>query len=484
MAVYDLGTITTGRVSLFKVSASTTVSNVILTYSYNSGRLPPGLSINPDGEIIGTCGNKVFQLDNGNTTFDSNTFSIDKTFVFTVSATGQFGNVSGTQQYSIDVVKGSQSEITNIYGKMRPDSASLDEWQSLVLNTKIFTNDSLYRTNDENFSTTIPKFLFLSGVELKLSSVILALMKYNNYNFKLRVGNFALGKAKDEVGNVIYEVVYCELVDPHNGANDSFTLTGANLPALTVQIKTDSLELQSDESFPIPNTTQDKLFSNDVINMQKELRDGLNINNFDYLPLWMKTPASPVRGWRLALPIRYLKPGAGDQALYRLRNEITYDPKKLEVDMDRWVMDNNLGTTFDTRDPVTHTGDGSTTTFANVYNVTAKNHIIVTIDGLGTTAYTLVSDITNPQITFDTAPAEGTSIVIKMQKTSFGNLVATTFDTSATATTFDGDGTRFIGEEVTFDRKENTQQHLYFTKSAVTDNITHVSKHRELVRTV
>ena len=118
--------------------------------------------------------------------------------------------------------------------------------------------------------------------------------------------------------------------------------------------------------------------------------------------------------------------------------------------------------------------------FTNVYNVTAKNHLIVTIDGLGTTAYTLNASATTPQITFDSAPADGTSVVIKMQNTTFGNLVDTTF----TSTTFDSDGTRFIGEAVFFDKKDNNQQQLYFTKSSVTDNITHISKHRELVRTV
>jgi len=160
MAIYDLGTITTGRVSLFKVSASTTIKNVVLSYSYHSGRLPPGLNINPDGEIQGTCGDKIFQLDNGETTFDSGIFSIDKTFVFTVTATGQFGNVTGNQQYSIDVVKGVQKSVANMYGKIRPDGTALDEWQALVLNAKIFTNDTVYRASDANFSTIIPQFLF------------------------------------------------------------------------------------------------------------------------------------------------------------------------------------------------------------------------------------------------------------------------------------------------------------------------------------
>ena len=505
MAVYDLGTITTGRVSLFKVSATTTIENIVLSYSYHSGKLPPGLNINPDGEILGTCGDKIFQLDNGETTFDSATFSIDKTFVFTVTATGQFGNVTGNQQYSIDVVKGLQKPVANMFGKIRPDNASLDEWQALVLNSKIFTNDTVYRARDANFDTNIPQFLFLAGIELKLSSVISSLLKYNNYNFNLRVGDFQLSQAKDTAGNVIYDIVYAELIDAKQGASDSITLSQANLPALTVQINADSLKIASDETFPIPDTKQDKLFSNDIVNMQNELKDGLVINNFDYLPAWMKTPQSPVRGWRLALPIRYLKPGEGEQALYRLKNEITYDTKKLDVSVDRWVLDNNIGTTFDTIDDLTYEGDGSTIAFTSPYNVTRPNHLMITVDGLGETGFNLVGNIrasttfvstdstlhtadsnapSTTSVVFDTAPANGTAIIIKVKKTTFGNLVVTTFDSSATETTFDDNGTRFIGEEVTLDVTTDTQQQLMFTKSAVTDNITHVSKHRELVRTV
>ena len=123
MAVFDLGTITTGRVSLFKVEATSSVENNVLSYTYKSGKLPPGLSVNPDGEIIGVVGDTTFQLDNNETTFDSNTFTVDKKYIFTIQATGQFGNVSGTQQFSIDVVKGSIENATNIYGTIRPDSS-------------------------------------------------------------------------------------------------------------------------------------------------------------------------------------------------------------------------------------------------------------------------------------------------------------------------------------------------------------------------
>jgi len=501
----DLGTISPKKVSLFKVTATTTVANVSLSYAYKNGKLPPGLSLYPDGGIAGICGDTIFELDQGNTTFDSNSTSFEKTFVFTVTATGQFGNVTDEQVFTIDVVKNTQDKISNMYAKPRPDSASLASFQSLINNTKIFTNDTQYRPYDENFNTIIPSFLMLSGVSLKLLSNIQSLLKNNSYNFKLRVGDFRLASAKDRAGNTIYEIIYSELIDPNTGANDSFTLKSHNLPDITIQLRADSLEFTTDVAFHIPGVVEDQLYSNDVVNIQNELKDGLTVNNFDYLPLWMQTPQSPVRGFRLALPIKYLQPGAGAQALYRLQNEITYDPKQLDIDIDRLILDDNLGTTFNDAEQLTYTGDGSTTVFTSPYAVTKPNHLIVTVDGSGVTDFNLITDVTadselvsgdnslycvdaenpaTPKVAFDTAPINTASIVIKLKPTTFGKLIVTTFDAGNTETTFDADGTRFIGEEVTFDRKQNPNFQLMFSKSAVTDGITHISKEPKLVRTV
>ena len=41
-----------------------------------------------------------------------------------------------------------------------------------------------------------------------------------------------------------------------------------------------------------------------------------------------------------------------------------------------------------------------------------------------------------------------------------------------------------FNKKITFDRKMNPEWQLMFSKSSITDGITHVSKQRELVRTV
>ena len=532
MAVIDLGTISPKKTSLFKVSATTTVSNVALNYTYASGRLPQGLSLQPDGEIIGECGPHVFEIDQGETTFDFAQTTADRSHTFTVNATDRHGQSASSQDFSIDVVKKTNDVIANMYGNIRPDRDSLKSFQNLVFNTKVFANATLYRPTDPNFATALPKFLFLAGVHLKLLKNIQALLANNNYNFNLRIGDYKLAKAKDQVGTTLYEVIYAELIDPNSGANNSIVLKSHNLPNITIQLRTSSLEITSDHDLTVPGLTEDELYSNDIVNMQNELKAGLTVENFEYLPLWMKTGVTG--GFKLALPIRYLQPGAGEQALYRLQNEITYDLKNLHIDVDRWLIDNNLGTTFDNLDPLIHSGDGSTTIFSIPTQVARKNNLLITVDNIGikeaditlsTTADTnaetsdisglLTNDeLSGTQIEFDVAPQNGAVISIRLKPTTFEKHTVTRFDadvdvltadsdgktadtldtldntivpasaTKPKITTFDGRGTRFIGPEVTFDRKINPEWQLMFSKSSVTDGITHLSKQRELVRTV
>ena len=532
MSVIDLGTISPKKTSLFKISATSTVINRSLNYTYKSGRLPQGLSLHPDGEIVGECGPHVFEIDQGDTTFDFAQTTADRSHIFTVNAIDQHNYVTSSQDFSIDVVKKTNDLIANMYGNIRPDADSLKSFQDLVFNTQVFANSTLYRPTDPNFTTALPKFLFLAGVHLKLLKNIQSLLANNNYNFNLRIGDYKLAKAKDQVGTTLYEVIYAELIDPNSGANNSIVLKSHNLPNITIELRTSSLEITSDTDLAVPGLTEDELYSNDIVNMQNELKAGLTVENFEYLPLWMKTGVTG--GFKLALPIRYLQPGAGEQALYRLQNEITYDLKKLHIDVDRWLLDNNVGTTFDDLDTLTHTGDGSTAVFSIPSRVARKNNLLITVDNVGineaditlsTTADTIAEtsdisgllandELSSTQIEFDVAPINGAIISIRLKPTTFEKQVVTTFDedvdvltadsdgkTSDTTdriddttipasaikpkiTTFDARGTRFIGPEITFDRKMNPEWQLMFSKSSITDGITHVSKQRELVRTV
>ena len=422
MATIRLGTITPFRTSLYKVSATVSQPGINLSYKYSSGQLPPGLSIQQDGEIIGICGE----------------VAAETVYTFTVRASGQFGNIVSTQDYSIKVIPVTDDEIANMYAKLHIGSTDLQTWKNFVNDTNIFPSASLYRPSSDEFNTVQPKFLFLAGIHAVRLSVIQALLLNNNYNTTLYMGQFRLAKAKSQGGSVLYEIIYCELIDPNAGAPNTIQLSAVGLPAISINFSQDAQQWFTDNSLTVPTGAQDELYINSITRMQNEVIAGITIDRFDYLPRWMKSSQNDgiIPGYKLVLPIRYVKPGEGEKILYRVQNESNFDIKKIRANIDRWYIDRNLGTTF----------DSNTTTFnTSGYPPTADTTLYTADD----TDY-----VTNTLTVFDDA-----------------------------TTTFDGDGTGFLKGAVTFDRKTPQDAQLLMQRTAITDRITHISRQRELMRT-
>jgi len=488
MSHNHLGTITTNKNSLFKVSA---VSNagVQLEYAYESGSLPQGLSVHPTGEIFGTTSHVCFDLDESNTTLDAGTTTIDKKFTFTVRASNKDRPVTSTHEYSMTLRKLTNDQIADIYVKINPDKKTKKEFDDFVASTKVFPPESLYRMSDPNFKTGKREVLLLSGVHATSLSTVQNLLDQNFYNTKLRIGAIKIGKAKNPNGDTIYEIVYAELEDDYATS---------------------------------PNTVSDKdgntLYINSMNNMRDRLKDNLTVTSYEYMPHWMKSTQDNqlANGYKLILPLRYVQPGEGDKIRYKLQNETSFDLQKVYFEVDRIYVSNHTGTTIDaTRTLGTATGDGNQTVFTLPQGVTEPKHVQVTIDDVsvntvdqsGNAVYT----VSGTTLTFVTAPANGSSITFKRKKTTFGLNSRVTFDkpneatpkitadtTEFTAdtsdgtvdttfavtveTTFDSKGTTFFSQPVTFDqvRPENTQ--LAFTRENVMDGINNTSKHRDLIR--
>ena len=422
MATVPLGTITPFKTSLFKVSASVSVEGINLTYKYSSGQLPPGLSIQQDGEIIGTCG----------------AVARETTYTFTVQASGQFGNIVSTQDYSIRVVPVTTDEIGSMYGICHINSASLTSYKNFINNTDVFPASSLYRPSSAEFDTSQPKFLFLPGIHITRLSTIQGLLLNNNYNVTLYLGDFKLAKAKSQSGNVLYEVIYAELVDPISGSPNSISLSSVGLPPISINFSTQAQQFFTDNGLPIPAGTENTVFMNSIERMQNEIQAGITDELFEYLPRWMSSSQNDgvLPGFKLALPVKYVKPGEGEKILYRVQYESNYNIQSVKAHIDRWYIDSNLGTTF----------DSNTTTFnESGYPPTADTTLFTADD----TDY-----ITNTLTVFDDA---------------------TTF--------FDGDGTRFLKTRATFDRGTPQDAQILMQRTAITDRITHISRQRELVRT-
>lgn len=422
MSTISLGTITPFKSSLFKVSATVTQQDINLTYKYKSGRLPPGLSITQDGEIEGVCG----------------TVDRETTYVFKVQASGQYGNIVSNQDYSIKVVPKTSSQISNMYGVCHIDNSALQDYKNFINDNSIFPSSSLYRPSSAEFDTLQPKFLFLSGIHTTRLATIQALLLNNNYTIKLFVGDYKLAKAKSSGGKTLYEVVYAELIDPQAGAPNTITLSAVNLPSITINFSNEAGQFFTDNNLATPTGSADILHINSITNMQNEVKAGVTDEVFEYLPRWMSSSQNDgsLPGYKLGLPIRYLKPGEGEKILFRVKDQTSFDIKSIKVLIDRWYVDNHLGITY----------DSATTTF-------------------NTSGYPPTSDTT----------------LFTADNTSYVTNTLTVFDEATT--TFDNDGTRFFKKKVTFDKNTPPDTQLIMQRNAITDRITHISRQRELVRT-
>jgi len=486
MSHNHLGSITTNKASLFKISA-TSNAGVQLEYDFEAGKLPPGLEIHPSGEIFGTTSHVVFDLDESSTTLDSGTTTVDRKFVFTVRANNKDRPVTSTHEYSMTVKKLTNDQITDVYLKVNPDKATKKEFGDFVASTKVFPPETLYRMSDPNFKTGKREVLLLSGVSATGLDTIQNLLDENFFDTTLKIGEIKIGKATNPNGDTIYEVVYAELIDAYATS---------------------------------PNTVQDDdgnvLHINSIKNMRNKLIDNLTVNPYEYLPHWMKSAQDNniTTGYKLVLPLRYVLPGEGDKIVYKLKNETTFNLQKVYFQIDRLYVSKHTGTTIDeTRTVGTATGDGNQTTFTIPQAVTEPKHVQVTIDGVsvntvdqsGNAMYT----VSGTNLTFTTAPINGSSITFKRKKTTFGVNDRVTFDkpnpgvsiitadnneiraddgnfdttcVPTVETTFDDKGTTFSSQPITFDqrRPENTQ--LAFSRENVMDGINNTSNHRDLIR--
>ena len=362
----------------------------------------------------------------------------ETTYTFTVQASGQFGNIVSTQDYSIRVVPITSDEIGSMYGICHIDSASLTSYKNFINNTSVFPPSSLYRPSSDEFNTSKPKFLFLPGIHVTRLANIQTLLLNNNYSVTLFFGEYKLAKAKSKSGNILYEVIYAELIDPIADSPNTITFSSVGLPSIPINFSTQAQQFFTDNGLSVPTGSQDTVFLNSIERMQNEIKAGITSETFAYLPTWMSSPQNDgiLPGFKLALPLKYVKPGEGEKILYRVKNESNYNIQSVKAHIDRWYIDSNLGTTF----------DSNTTTFnESGYPPTAD-----------TTLYT----------------ADDTDYVTN---------TLTVFDNATTY--FDGDGTRFLKGRITFDRKTPQDSQLLMQRTAITDRITHISRQRELVRT-
>jgi hypothetical protein len=202
----NLGEIYNGTISTSKVKA---LSDVPLNYRLapGSNALPPNLSLFDNGEISGVV---AFQptdvlLDVGTTT----------DFTFTVEAySSSFPMISSTQTFTLSVYQEYSQPTDTIYIKCVPSVSDRQLLASLLNNDSLIPNSYLYRPNDPYFgkaSSIVYEHAY--GIFASNFDEYVAAITKNHYWRNITLGEIKTAVAKDDNGNIIYEVVYSEVID-------------------------------------------------------------------------------------------------------------------------------------------------------------------------------------------------------------------------------------------------------------------------------
>lgn len=385
----NLGTIYNGAISDLNIEAFS--PNGTLNYrlvSSSVGGLPIGLELLPDGLISGRVS---FQLD-----------SAEQDYSFTVGAFDSNNLVYDEQTFTITVVKRDQAPYENLYIQALPNREQRGYYDSIILNSDIFPNESIYRSNDPWFGkNTLRRSLFMTGLNpLEVADYISA-MTLNHYWKNINFGEIKTAQALDDNFNVKYEVVYVELLDRGVNAQGLGPNISVGLPPNSANVST--------------------IYPNSFPNMIQRIATGVGYENRSILPKWMtsRQPDGTVLGFTRAMVLCYTIPGASAEIAYRVK-QVEDQFKLIDFTIDRYEWDNVLsdswvktaanGTGNITANTISGNVVGSSTTFLTqlqpnatifVSNVELGNVANITSANLLTLFANATSNVTANSFTYN-----------------------------------------------------------------------------------
>jgi len=359
----DLGIIKPNQPSRKAVEAISLLYGGRVSYTITSGELPPGLEFLSNGNITGKVTQfadadqqgltRFFDRDSStvdstgtisyNTKFDTSTTTYDKVYTFTVEASDSSGLAKDTKTFTIKVVADSQKSFANIFVKAFQNKNKRLNWFNFITDATIFVPDDIYRYGDTNFGIqTEIKSLIFAGIESTSATPVVQALSRNHYNKRFTFGPIKKAQAKDSTTQqVLYEVVYVDLVDEYEKDNKSIS-SEINLPDNSnskVLVSYDNITIDSDIPYASDADLQ-RVFPNSVKNMRKRISE-IGERDREFLPLWMRSiqqTSTYELGFTKALVLCYAKPNRADSIISRIKSS-GFDFKTIDFTADRYVID-------------------------------------------------------------------------------------------------------------------------------------------------
>lgn len=345
--IYSLGSIDSGAISELAILASTP-SDRLLQFRLKQGdypdipgvynKLPQGLELLPTGEIAGRATFNTFTLDSGTTTFDvvgstrleSDPTTFDQQFDFTVQAYSSDGLISVFRTFRIFLNRAYNTPYESLYIQAMPPNEDRALIDSLVQNQDIIPPSSLYRKNDPYFGVADRvKYVHAFSLDSATLDEYVQALSLNHFRKQLIVDGIRTARALDSDGNVVYEVVYADIVD--SGVNSD----GESPPQ--------SVKTAFPFTDPDGSTETDTVYPNSLVNMRDQVIDTVGQTN-TVLPLWMtsKQTSGRVLGFTRAWVIAYTLPGESDRIAYNIQEEFGEILNQIDFEVDRYILDRSM----------------------------------------------------------------------------------------------------------------------------------------------
>lgn len=336
----NLGTIYNNTISELVLSAT---SAKTLVYSLYSGKLPANLTVENSGNI------------SGRVAFQPADFVMrenqEHDFVFTVQAyAAEFPAIKSFKTFTLTVKQYYSQPVENVYFKIAPSINGREILDSLLTNTSLIPTEYLYRTDDLYFgkSSNI-KIIQAYGVVSSSLQTYLSAIQKNHYNRNIVLGNLKTAVARDSNGDLLYEVVYSEVVDDlenNEGVSIPKEITwptpiNLNLGPWTAN-DTDLYASYTDYYTSLTPGYIDKLYPASLANMREVLVENIGQNkDINLFPKWMTSQQEDgnTLGFVKCWVICYTLPGKSAIIKNNIETLWNHSLNQIDCSIDRYVID-------------------------------------------------------------------------------------------------------------------------------------------------
>jgi hypothetical protein len=345
----NLGSINNTSISELMIQAE---SSEVLQYQLADGVLPPNLTLLSTGEIIGRVSQQpTYELLNAG---DSTTY------VFSIVAYSQVHQlVKDTKEFTLTVTQEYQYPLEDIYLKANPDLNGRKILYSLLNDDTLLPTSLLYRPTDPYYGKAKDIVCpHVYGVPVANIEDYLYILQQNHYYRKLLLGDLKVAVARDDNFNIIYEVVYSEIIDSLSIDRD------VTLPQTITWPRNINLRNNSDVinnsliSISNQNTTVNSnpgyvrnLYPSSLINMSNEVISTLGQNtDHKLLPKWMTSQQldGQTIGFIQAWVLCYATPGNGNTIVDNIKNNWPHKLNEIDFTIDRYFIDKSYSYNFNT----------------------------------------------------------------------------------------------------------------------------------------